>query len=221
MGPTEEKALNRFVEQMQKAMGQNLVAVILYGSAARETYEPGRSDLNVLVVTGQITAGDLNAARAAAGRTARRTMIKPVFFTRAFLRSSTDTFPVEWSEMKHHNRILFGENVLAPLALSREHMRLQLEREVKQALISFQQGLFYDSDQAALLRISFRTVRTLLRGIEETTGTPVAQPSVVKTHEDFIRSKRNLRGRALENLIGSHLDFLQKLVQLIDTGSVS
>jgi hypothetical protein len=52
--------LDALVESLEAALGGELVAVILGGSAALGAYEPGRSDLDVLAVTER----ELGAARA-------------------------------------------------------------------------------------------------------------------------------------------------------------
>ena len=40
--------LTELVSRLKEAAGKNLESVILYGSAARGDYKPGKSDLNVL-----------------------------------------------------------------------------------------------------------------------------------------------------------------------------
>ena len=45
-----EKLINEFVERIRGAAGTNLLAVILYGSAAAGDYVAEHSDLNLLCV---------------------------------------------------------------------------------------------------------------------------------------------------------------------------
>src|SRR5438034_383065 len=45
-----EKLLSEFVEKMRTAAGENLISVILYGSAAEGEFHPEYSDLNLLCV---------------------------------------------------------------------------------------------------------------------------------------------------------------------------
>ena len=45
---THEKLISEFVEKMKAAAGDNLVSVVLYGSAADGEFHPEYSDLNLL-----------------------------------------------------------------------------------------------------------------------------------------------------------------------------
>ena len=44
----EEQLLNEFVERVQGAAGEDMVSVVLYGSAAQGDFHPEYSDLNLL-----------------------------------------------------------------------------------------------------------------------------------------------------------------------------
>ena len=48
-----EKLINEFVERVRTAAGTNLLAVILYGSAAAGDYVSEHSDVNLLCVLGE------------------------------------------------------------------------------------------------------------------------------------------------------------------------
>jgi len=54
-----EGKLSELVSRLKEAAGKNLESVILYGSAARGTYKPGSSDLNVLCTLVAIDVNEL------------------------------------------------------------------------------------------------------------------------------------------------------------------
>ena len=54
-----EKVLNQLVEKLQKAHGDRLVSVVLYGSAAAGDHHAKFSDLNILCVLSEITPREL------------------------------------------------------------------------------------------------------------------------------------------------------------------
>jgi hypothetical protein len=56
-----DKVLTQLVERLQKAYGDRLVSVVLYGSAAAGDHHPGFSDYNVLCVLSEITSRQLGA----------------------------------------------------------------------------------------------------------------------------------------------------------------
>ena len=55
-----ESKLQDLVSRLQAASGDNLVSVVLYGSAAREEFHERYSDVNVLVVFRDLGAGPLS-----------------------------------------------------------------------------------------------------------------------------------------------------------------
>ena len=63
-----DKVLTQLVEKLQKAYGDRLVSVVLYGSAVAGDHHPHFSDYNVLCVLSEITSRQL-----AAGEDVRRT----------------------------------------------------------------------------------------------------------------------------------------------------
>src|ERR1039457_3496900 len=56
-----DKVLTQLVEKLQKAYGDRLVSVVLYGSAAAGDHHPGFSDYNLLCVLSEITSRPLGA----------------------------------------------------------------------------------------------------------------------------------------------------------------
>src|ERR1035441_6952558 len=56
-----DKVLTQLVERLQKAYGDRLVSVVLYGSAVAGDHHPHFSDYNVLCVLSEITSRQLGA----------------------------------------------------------------------------------------------------------------------------------------------------------------
>ena len=55
-----EEKLTEVVRRLQEAAGENLQAVILYGSAARDDFHAHKSDLNLLCVLKSAKAAELS-----------------------------------------------------------------------------------------------------------------------------------------------------------------
>ncbi len=109
-------------------------SITLYGSAARDDYRPGKSDINLLVVLERI---DVPILKSVLGPVARghRYGIAPFFITEADLRSSADVFPVTFLAMQESYRVLLGSDVLGEMKIAREHIRLRCEQEIKNVLL--------------------------------------------------------------------------------------
>lgn len=134
-----EDKLNEFVERARQAAGENLQAVILFGSAVSGDYEADFSDLNVFCVVRDSSAAALRALAPVATWWARQKQPPPLVMTRAELQNSTDTFTIELLDMQQHHRVLFGEDVVQALQVPLDLHRVQVEYELREKLLLLRQ----------------------------------------------------------------------------------
>jgi len=127
--------LSRLVEDLKRAHGDNLASVVLFGSAAAGNHIEGRSDLNVLVVLNRITPEDLRAAHPVITEWRKAGNSLPIYFTRDEMASSSDVFPIEFSDMTEIHRVLYGIDPFDGLRISTTNLRLQCEFELRGKLI--------------------------------------------------------------------------------------
>ena len=125
----------QLTEQLKQALPSGLRAVVLYGSAAAGDHVAGRSDYNVLIVADRLGLAELDALAAPARAWARAGHRPPLLFTPGQLAASADSFPIEILDIQQSHRLLFGDDPLAGVRVSREHVRLELERELKAKLL--------------------------------------------------------------------------------------
>lgn len=154
-----EGIFKEYVTDWQTAFGRELEAIVLYGSAARGEYVPGKSDLNFLVI---LTAPGMTKLREAVEITEKwrpAGVAVPLTFTHDYIQASLDSFPIEFLDMKLHHRVVFGHDALAALEISPQNLRLQLERELKGKLLHLRQGLLgTGNDREALRDLLLRTI---------------------------------------------------------------
>jgi len=209
-GERERKILKFFVEYLKSVFGERLVSVIIYGSFLGQHYRAGISDINLLVVISGITVTDLFSIKKKIIRLAARYRLKPFFFTPEFIRTSTDTFPLEWQDIKESHQIIYGEDVLADIKIDPGDLRRQLEREIKQGYLDFQQGLLLGKNPLNLVEESLKSCRFWEKYF----------PAIGwKTEIKVPSLPSNRKGVNIKNLCADHLNFLKNLVQSIDTGS--
>ena len=103
-----EKDLNDLTGQLKQALGGNLAAVVLYGSAAGGEFRQGHSDLNVLCLLKMIDTSELAKFRPVSRWWWRKGHPAPMAFTLQELRDMADVFPIELLDMKERHRILLG-----------------------------------------------------------------------------------------------------------------
>ncbi|HLK62280.1 MAG TPA: hypothetical protein VKU19_02485 [Bryobacteraceae bacterium] len=131
--------LNQLVDRLQKAYGEGLVSVVLYGSGAADDHQPRFSDLNVLCVLNQVTRRELALGEEIFGWWRERGNPSPLLMTEAEIADSTDCFPMEFQDIRRYRRILFGKDVAADLAVDGRFYRAQVEHELRAKLLRLRQ----------------------------------------------------------------------------------
>src|ERR1700747_1385039 len=107
-----------------RALGPRLISLILYGSVARGTHVPDRSDVNTLLISDAVDDA-LFAALASVLREWRRAgHPAPLIFTEREWRASGDVFAIEYEDIRPHHRLLAGRhpwsaNRIAPAGVRR------------------------------------------------------------------------------------------------------
>lgn len=162
-----DKQLHSLVTRLEQALGPTLDAVVLYGSAARGELDPGRSNLNTLVLAHEITTATLRAAAPVLLWWQDLGHPQPLLFTRDEFRRSTDAFPIEILDITRAHRVLHGPDPVTGLTVQPEHHRRQLEHELRAKLLRLRQKAApLLADSRALLRLledSLSTFLVLLR----------------------------------------------------------
>lgn len=142
LSAAEKMAVERFCWEAREGLGKNLLSITLYGSAAREDYAPGRSDINILLLATSMEFAVLQALLDPVSR-GLRVGIHPMLMTEADLRSSTDIFPVKFLSMKESHLTVWGDDPLVDLPIAREHIRLRCEQEMMNLALRLRRHYVY------------------------------------------------------------------------------
>lgn len=144
-----EKQLDQLVEKLQKAFGERLVSVVLYGSAAAGDHHDKFSDYNVLCVLNEITARELAASTAIFRWWREHASPAPLLLTEHELNTSTDCFAIEFTDIQQQHKLLYGKDVVSGLAIERCFYRAQVEHDLRAKLLRLRQkasGMLADSN---------------------------------------------------------------------------
>jgi predicted nucleotidyltransferase len=136
-----EKLINEFVERMRTAAGTNLLAAILYGSAAAEDYIADYSDVNLLCVLDETSFTAIEALAPAIEWWGKQKHRVPLLMSAEEMRRSADVFSIEFLDMRRHYRVLWGEDVLKMLEIPMRLHRAQVEYELREKTILLRQRL--------------------------------------------------------------------------------
>ena len=159
--------LDPLVEKLRKALGSDLVSVVLYGSAATGDHNEKFSDFNVLCVLRRIEPAQLGATESIFRWWRQRGNPAPLLLTEHEVRTSTDCFAIEFHDIKEHHRILYGADVVSSLEIDRSFYRAQVEHDLRAKLLRLRQkasGVLSDKDVLRrLLADSISTFCVLFR----------------------------------------------------------
>jgi predicted nucleotidyltransferase len=136
-----EKLINELAERMRAAAGTNLLAAILYGSAAAGDYVANHSDVNLLCVLRETSFAAIAALAPTIEWWGKQKHRLPLLLSAEEMRRSADVFSIEFLDMRRHYRVLWGEDVLKTLEIPMRLHRAQVEYELREKTILLRQHL--------------------------------------------------------------------------------
>lgn len=166
-----------YVERMTDLYGTSLHAILLYGSAVRGDYVPGRSNLNLLVLVAKIDVSVLQTYTKIHKRFQKEQIPVPLFLTEAELRASASLFSLEYTDIAAFHHVLMGQDPFAGLVIDSGHIMVQCEQEVRGNLLRLRQRLVEGSAtmeaMGILLPLSLTALLVCLRALLRELRIPV------------------------------------------------
>lgn len=171
--------LEELVEQLQRAYGSELRAVVLYGSAVAGEHISQRSNYNVLVIADSLPLSALGAASAIARAWHEGGNPAPLTFTTAEWKWSADIFPMEYADILERHRVLYGNPPFEGISVAPADLRLEVEQQTMGKLLHLRkESMAAGGDpkrQIALLEASLSTMMVLFRGVTRLWGDTPSQ----------------------------------------------
>ena len=159
--------LDDLVTRLQKSFGDQLISVVLYGSAASGDEDRRFSDYNVLCVLDQVTSRELGRAEEVFRWFRERGNPAPLLLSEREAADSTDCFPIEFHDIRAQHRILHGRDIIEGIEIDMSFYRAQVEHELRSKLLRLRQkasGVLSDKDLLRqLLADSLSTFCVLFR----------------------------------------------------------
>ena len=230
-----EGKLQELVTRLQQACGDNLISVVLYGSAAREDFHEEFSDVNVLVVLTHLDANSFPPIAAVFKWWSHEEKLRPpMTMTLEELRESADVFAIELIDIQRSHRTLFGQDIVAAIEVPMNLHRVEVEHELRTTLLRLRHHLLLNPDNEeelrAVLAKSVSTVLTLFRHALMLLGKdgPHAKPQLLElagevfgfdvTPLQKVLALRN-EGRQAEDLRGlyhAYMNAIQRVAHELD-----
>jgi hypothetical protein len=163
-----DRVVTPFLTQVDASLGGHYSAV-MYGSAARGDFVPGRSDLNLMLILDDLSPRTLTALAGPFGGWRKSGYEPPLVIGRAEWSRATDVFPIEITDMRCGYEVLRGADPVTGLTVAPQDLRHALEREFRGKLLRLRQGYVAAAgDSSALGALAGRssgTVMVLLRAL--------------------------------------------------------
>jgi hypothetical protein len=182
---TNSKVLQRLVEALVAAHGENLTSITLYGSTAVEDTGDDRAHHNVLVVLRRVALEDLKRSVQPERVWTKASQPMPVYFSLDELQRAADVFPIEFLQMQKARRVLHGSDPLELVETSDANLRHQLEYELRTKFLQLRR-LYFPAAQSAeklgtLMAESLSSFAALFRGVLMLLGkeVPVAKREAI------------------------------------------
>lgn len=137
---TQHALLSSFVDRLQAAAGDDLVAVVLYGSAARGDFHERASDFNILIELRDLELKTLAKIGEPVNWWLRKHEPMPRIFSPGMIVESADVFPIEFLDISRHHVMLYGNDPFGELEIHTDHLRIQCERELRQKLMRLREA---------------------------------------------------------------------------------
>lgn len=127
--------LHALEQALVQALGDDLEALVVYGSAVRGGYVEGRSDVDLLVVLRDDGRAGLEAIGSVLliARTSAR--IESMILRGDELQRAADVFPLLFDDVRSKHALLYGEDPFSRLEIADTHRRLRIEQELREARI--------------------------------------------------------------------------------------
>jgi len=140
--PSETRApLQALKEGLESALGKNLAALVVYGSAARGGYVPDQSDIDVIVVLEDTSLPQLHKLAEPLTQARYRARVEAMILKRENLARAADVFPLLYDDLRQRHVILAGTDVFAGLEIADAHRRLRIEQELREARIRMRRAV--------------------------------------------------------------------------------
>ena len=139
-----EKMIEKeYIEKIKKILGENLITLAVYSNGDELRYLAVCNNLDFKTLT------DL-----------KKLDTIPTAFTKNEIDNAVDVFPVEFLNIKKSHKVLYGEDILKDIDISKEDLRHQLEFEFRSKLLHLRQS-YMQSDGKDLEDIILSAVPTL------------------------------------------------------------
>lgn len=136
-----KERLTEFTKNLETALGENLVGILVHGSVVRGEYRPGESDVDVIVILDKADFAHLEAIGNAMQLARYSARIEAMILTESEIAGASDAFPLLYDEIKQRHVLLTGRDPFKAVEVHDTHRRLRIEQELREAQIRLRRAV--------------------------------------------------------------------------------
>ena len=142
------------IKEMEESIGDNLISVVKFGSEG----EPN----NLLLVLDRLDFDVLNEIKPLVIKHRKKGFVVPLLFTKEELFDGADVFPLEFLDIKHPHKTLYGEEIINKVKFDKKHVRRQLEFEFRSKLIHLRENYIWIKNPKELRNLLISVVPVIM-----------------------------------------------------------
>jgi hypothetical protein len=193
-----QKLLQTYVKQVKSVFGEQLEGMLLYGSAVRGEFLPGRSNLNILLLVSSYDSAVLKKYSGLHRQWSKEQVVVPLFLTEEEMHMSAAVFPLEYMEIQEQHRVLGGRDPFIGFHVKTDRLREAVVQGLTSNVLRLRQryveGAGSDDATMILLPLSITSTLPLLRGVQRLLGRPVLSHSDAVINDVAELLKLDLQG---------------------------
>jgi hypothetical protein len=135
LSPKLQEKISPFFHEILQNSAPNIHSIHLVGRVLTGDYPEQAPEIDSVIVLKKMDLAFLDVLTPLGQKYRQQGIAAPLIMDPAYLRSSVDVFPLEFLNFKLLHRTIYGEDLLAGLAINKEELRYQCEREIKGKLI--------------------------------------------------------------------------------------
>lgn len=208
MAPTEriieglpeetQKLLQAYTKDVKGVYSDQLEGLLIYGSAVRKEFLPGRSNLNLMLVVSAYNAATLRRYQPVHKRWSKEGVITPLFVTERDIRTHAALFPLEFLEIQEHHRVLGGRDPFVGFHIDTSRVGDAVKQGLASHVLRLRQRFAEagGDNEAVMILLPLAVTSTvpLLRGIQRMRGWAVLTQSDAVIKDVADRLQIDLRG---------------------------
>lgn len=172
-----QQLLHVYVKDAVNTYGTRMDGVLLYGSAVRGEFLPGRSNVNLLLLLTSYDVALLRQYTAIHQRWSKEQIVVPLFLTRSDLQSAAAIFPLEYLDILECHRVLWGQDPFVGFKVDTRFLKGEVLQSLRGNLLRVRQRFVEGggSEEAVtiLLPLSITSLLPVLRGVQRLAGRSV------------------------------------------------